>query len=160
MSRIIREAKQSEWPTITKMLEAIQEHEQALVGYAMLPPKTMSKPYTAKARRILEAQDGTALVCETEDKLVGCLLGCTEKDDDLAVNDNFNRHALIMDIYVEPTSRKQGVARALIDAYADRMRARGCHWLRVWSKAKNQTAINTYLKYGFDPYETVFVKKL
>ena len=49
---------------------------------------------------------------------------------------------------------------ALMAAFAERMRASGCAWLRIWAKARNQRAIAAYLRFGFEPYETVFAKRL
>lgn len=160
MSHSVQSATQSDWAAILAMIEGIQRHEQELLGYPLLAPEIMSKDYLAEARQRLTDHEGETLVCKLNAEIIGCLLGCMEKEDDLAVDPGFRKHALIMDIYVVPEMRKQGVATALIDEFSQKMKAKGCAWLRVWTKSQNRTAIDAYLRYGFEPYESVFVKQL
>lgn len=160
MSHSVQSATQSDWTAISAMIESIQRHEQELLGYPLLAPETMSKDYLARAQQRLTDHAGETLVCKLDAEIIGCLLGCMDTDDDLAVDRGFRKHALIMDIYVVPEMRKQGVATALIDVFSQKMKSKGCAWLRVWAKSQNRTAIEAYLRYGFEPYESIFVKQL
>ena len=56
---------------------------------------------------------------------------------------------LIRDLYVPPSQRRQGVARALLSAVADDARSAGAHRLSLQTETANVRAIDLYAKSGF-----------
>jgi ribosomal protein S18 acetylase RimI-like enzyme len=76
------------------------------------------------------------------------------------VEAEFNSFALISDLFVEPEFRSRGVAQALLAEFSARIRDMGFKWLRICAKARNETEIDAYRRFGFEPYEAVFTKPL
>jgi aminoglycoside 6'-N-acetyltransferase I len=58
-------------------------------------------------------------------------------------------------VYVTPTMRRQGVARALYDAIADWAKARGCHELASDALLDNESSQRAHLALGFEETERV-----
>lgn len=156
----IRDATPADHAAIKVMNDGIQQRELDLVGYPMLKPDQLPPSYLANILNRNVAEQGELLVCEAEGRVVGFLSGGQGDDDDILVDPAFNTYALITDLFVDPAYRSQGVAQALMEVFADRMRAKGFRWLQIWAKAKNRKAIEAYLRFGFEPYETGFVKPL
>jgi ribosomal protein S18 acetylase RimI-like enzyme len=68
--------------------------------------------------------------------------------------------AWIPDLYVEPDFRRQGAARALLDACADEARRRGCHRLVLESGHARTEAHGLYESYGFEHYGRAYLLEL
>lgn len=64
--------------------------------------------------------------------------------------------AWIPDLYVDPAFRRQGAARALLDACADEARRRGCHVLVLESGHHRAEAHLLYESYGFEHYARAY----
>ena len=60
--------------------------------------------------------------------------------------------AWLPDLYVAPSARRRGHARALLDACADEARAHGCHRLILESGHERAEAHQLYESYGFVHY--------
>ncbi|MGZ8458134.1 MAG: N-acetyltransferase family protein, partial [Gemmatirosa sp.] len=60
--------------------------------------------------------------------------------------------AWLPDLYVDPSARRRGHARALLDACADEARAHGCHRLLLESGHERTEAHQLYESYGFVHY--------
>ncbi|HET6478492.1 MAG TPA: GNAT family N-acetyltransferase [Actinoplanes sp.] len=56
---------------------------------------------------------------------------------------------LVRDLYVRPTARRRGVARALLTAVAEEARASGAHRLSLQSETANVRASELYGRTGF-----------
>src|SRR3954447_8974356 len=57
---------------------------------------------------------------------------------------------LIRDLYVSPTTRRQGLARALLAMVAEDARAAGAHRLSLRTETSNERAIELYAGIGFE----------
>ncbi|GAB2575934.1 hypothetical protein Aab01nite_13740 [Paractinoplanes abujensis] len=64
---------------------------------------------------------------------------------------------LIRDLYVRPSARRRGVARALIEAVADEAAASGAHRLSLQTETANVRASELYVGSGFIPLADVTV---
>jgi GNAT superfamily N-acetyltransferase len=62
---------------------------------------------------------------------------------------------LLRDLYVDPDSRRAGVARALLAHVADAARSEGAHRLSLQTEATNTRALELYAKAGFEPVTEV-----
>jgi ribosomal protein S18 acetylase RimI-like enzyme len=58
----------------------------------------------------------------------------------------------IQDLYVDPSFRQRGAARALLDACAEAARERGCHRLVLESGHHRAEAHQLYESYGFEDF--------
>jgi ribosomal protein S18 acetylase RimI-like enzyme len=70
---------------------------------------------------------------ETETVGFGC--AWVEEDDDPLLRDDARTYGYVSDIFVEGAWRRQGIALQLLDALEMAMRSRGCHRIRICSKA-------------------------
>jgi GNAT superfamily N-acetyltransferase len=57
---------------------------------------------------------------------------------------------LVRDLYVEPDSRRHGVARALLAHVAEEAHAEGAHRLSLQTEATNPRALHLYARAGFE----------
>jgi len=62
---------------------------------------------------------------------------------------------LLRDLYVDPDSRRHGIARALLAHVADAARAESAHRLSLQTEATNARALELYAKAGFEPVTDV-----
>jgi ribosomal protein S18 acetylase RimI-like enzyme len=93
----------------------------------------------------LAYDDALVWVAEAED---GALLGVIS----LWMRPRLNWVSLegwIPDLFVAPESRRQGLARALLDAAATYARRRGCHRLVLEARTQRKEAHALYASYGF-----------
>ena len=58
---------------------------------------------------------------------------------------------ILNDLFVDPSARRQGVARALIDAAAAHARGAGAVRLELATARDNTAALRVYRSYGFEP---------
>jgi ribosomal protein S18 acetylase RimI-like enzyme len=142
------------------MNDAIQQYERDLVGYPVLKLETVSEDYFAEIVAHMENDGGIMLVAEHAGMLIGFAFGHNATSEDMLVDADFNRYALLSDLYVDERFRGQGLAQALMAEFASRMKANGSTLLRICAKAQNKAAIAAYLRFGFAPYETEFTKRL
>jgi GNAT superfamily N-acetyltransferase len=156
----IRDAGAADHAAIKTMNDGIQQAELDIVGYPMLTPDRLPQSYLENMLAPNPQRQGELLVCEAEGRVVGFLRGLAAGDDDCLVEADFNSFAIVSDLFVEPAFRSRGVAQALLGEFSARMQAKGFKWLRIWAKAKNSKAIGAYLRFGFEPYDAVFVKPL
>jgi ribosomal protein S18 acetylase RimI-like enzyme len=74
---------------------------------------------------------------------------------------NWTTHqAWIPDLYVDPSFRRRGAARALLDACADEARSRGCHVLVLESGHHRDEAHRLYESYGFTHFARAYALQL
>ena len=158
-SWLVRDARAADHAAIKAMNDGIQQAELDLLGYPVLAPDHLPAAYLAELLSI-EPGRKELLVCEADGRVIAFLSGHAAGDDDSLVGAEFNTFALVSDLFVEPDFRSKGVAQALLFEFASRMRAKGFKWLRICAKARNRLAVDAYLRFGFEPYETVFIKPL
>ncbi|WP_417486627.1 GNAT family N-acetyltransferase [Maricaulis sp.] len=65
-----------------------------------------------------------------------------------------SRVARIYSVAVDPASRRQGLAEALLEAAVELATARNCHVLRLEVRASNGAARKLYDRYGFRLHDT------
>jgi GNAT superfamily N-acetyltransferase len=91
--------------------------------------------------------DGCVFVAEGHGELAGCA--------SLWIRPRLNwktPEAWLPDLFVRLTYRRQGVARALIDACAEEARRRGCHALKLESGNERAEAHELYAAYDFERF--------
>ncbi len=93
---------------------------------------------------------GHALVAELDGQVVGHLF-MVFRADDVFIREEFNRHAYVAELFVRPEARRQGIARALLDAAENLARAAGLPRLTLGVLAGNDQAHALYLNSGFIP---------
>ena len=59
----------------------------------------------------------------------------------------------IDDLFVEPSFRRRGVARSLLEALFNACRERGCRSVQVETGRENEGALGLYATFGFHPHQ-------
>lgn len=90
------------------------------------------------------------LIAEDDATPLGYLLHCPNYDVDLAI-----RQLMVIDLWVEPLARGEGVGRRLMQAAAAYARTRGAQRL-IWAVLRgNQMAIDFYHRLGAEKIEAL-----
>lgn len=97
-----------------------------------------------------EATSANALVLVAE--IDGAIVGYTyARHEPRNWNDLIDEHGKIHDVFVHPDHRGRGIARALLTAACDQLRARGCERLMLSTATANQAAQKLFAALGFRP---------
>ncbi len=140
-------------------IAAIQEHERTKVP-ELRPGAEIAEGYVKAMLQRLSESDGVMLMARSGTETVGFVVGWVEVDPDQCVREEARRYALVSDIYVLATARRQGVAHRLLQAFEAAMRERGCERLRLCAKATNSGAIACYEAVSYRPYEVILSKPI
>ena len=144
-------------PQVATFVAAIQEHERTKVSELKPGPEIADDYVTALVRQLHE-NDGVMLMARRAAETVGFVAGWVEVDHDPCLREDARRYALVSDIYIVDTDRRQGIAHRLLAAFETAMHDRGCVRLRVCAKATNSSAIACYQAAGYRPYEVILSK--
>lgn len=156
----IRDATPADYARIYVMSDGLQQYEFDITGYPILPPEQTTTRYIKEIIDTATTKNGEVLVVDMNDETVAYLVGYPTTDGDDLVEESYRDHAHIADLFVEAKARKQGIARALMQTFQDRMKAKGSTWLRIGARANNQIAIGAYENFGFEPITMKLAKKL
>jgi ribosomal protein S18 acetylase RimI-like enzyme len=151
--------QRSDLGTLIRFVEAIQEHERIEVP-DLKSGSEIGSDYAQLLIRTAAERNGGIRMARAGTEIVGFGCAWIEDDDDPLLQDDARTYAYVSDIFVEVAWRRQGVALQLLDALEVEMRSRGCHRIRICSKAANHLALECYKKAGYQPYEIVFAKRL
>jgi ribosomal protein S18 acetylase RimI-like enzyme len=149
----------SDLATLVRFVEAIQEHERIDVPDLKCGSE-IGSDYAQLLIRTATERNGCIRMARVDTETVGFGCAWVEEDDDPLLRNDARTHAYVSDIFVNNAWRRQGVALRLLDALEMEMRSRGCHRIRICSKAANHLALECYKKAGYQPYEIVFAKPL
>jgi ribosomal protein S18 acetylase RimI-like enzyme len=149
----------SDLATLIRFVEAIQEHER-IEDPDLKSGSEIGSDYAQLLIRTATAQNGCIQMARAETETVGFGCAWVEEDDDPLLRDDARTYGYVSDIFVEGAWRRQGIALQLLDALEMAMRSRGCHRIRICSKAANHFALECYKKAGYKPYEIIFAKRL
>lgn len=141
-SRAIRPMKPDERPLIVRMGTAIAQDLLTYPGALSAPPEATMRTLTEQAYADYGAtREHTFLIAQGEEAPVGFLFAVMDSPE----------VGLIFDLYVEPSYRGQGIARALYVSAARWLVARGATWLTL-SVFHDNPARRLYERWGFFPY--------
>jgi ribosomal protein S18 acetylase RimI-like enzyme len=149
----------SELATLIAFVEAIQEHERTNVP-DLKSGSEIGSDYAQLLIRTAAERNGCILMARTDTEIIGVGCALVEQDDDTLLRDDARTHAYISDIFVVDAWRRRGIAMRLLETLEVEMRSRGCHRIRICSKATNHFASECYKKAGYQPYEIIFGKRL
>lgn len=137
-------------------LDLLARWAAALIGHLAAtgdPYATGAELEEADARRfVAEAMDlgQLLLLAELDGMPAGFLYGRCEKP--FILESPIPRIGHVSIVYVEPTARRRGVARALLAAAEARFRAQGCPYVQLSYLAGNREAEAAWRELGFTPF--------
>ena len=108
---------------------------------AQLEPRCFSDPWSAAGfREMLSAPYIMGLIAEAKSRLAGYLVARVIEDE-----------GEILNLAVEPESRRKGVGGLLLESGLQALRKRGVEAVFLEVRVSNQAAIDLYLSRGFRP---------
>jgi ribosomal protein S18 acetylase RimI-like enzyme len=146
MTAIIRRAEPQDLPTMAALAgELVRQHHDFDALRFMLIPNVESG-YARFFAREMSDPDALLFAAELEGTVVGYAYARLEARDWNALLDSCGA---LHDIFVGAGQRRQGVARRLVEAVRDALRARGAPRLVLHTASKNETARRFFAAQGF-----------
>jgi ribosomal protein S18 acetylase RimI-like enzyme len=140
----LRPAGESDLPAC---MEIFAELDRLQAPWRVFPPRAgLAGEMERKYHAALADPDALLLVAEDEGKVVGMAVGHVHQPStfstDLAVE--------ISSVYVRPSHRRRGVARALTAEVARFARSRGVARITLKTFAQNEEAVEAWARMGFE----------
>jgi ribosomal protein S18 acetylase RimI-like enzyme len=156
---VIRPYRESDRADVIAAEIDLQEHERTLHD-TRLPGAAVMDAYFDRLQREVAAQSGTILISEDSGRFLGLVACVVAQDDVVQETADSNVYGYITDIYVVPERRGSGLAQALLRAAEAHLVTTGVSRVRINVLAANAMACHAYEKYGFEPYEVMYEKRL
>jgi ribosomal protein S18 acetylase RimI-like enzyme len=150
----IRDYRPADLSTLRALATEIQDFERQF-DPALRKGTDCASDYVRELFEIREKQSGRILVAEVD----GDVAGMTAFRPDKPI-EHERPHVYISDLVVFPRYRRQGVARALIDAVEAEARSQGIDRMLLLVYTGNQAARRAYDECGFEPLEVLMVKRV
>jgi ribosomal protein S18 acetylase RimI-like enzyme len=132
---------------LTACMAMFEELNALQAPWRVFPPRPgMPSDMQRHYRAALDDPDAALVVAEDDGRVVGMAAGHVHRassfSDDLAVE--------ISSVYVAPTHRRRGIARALTAEVARFARDRGVARLTLRTFAQNEEAVEAWRRMGFE----------
>lgn len=142
-------AGEADWREIAAMLAELRREELAfdpLAGELL----DGGRPLALLMRRLCEEERGRALVARDGTGVVlGLVFACHRPSGDGTAP--APRQGLLSHLYVRPSGRRRGVARALVGAAVAHLLAEGCLAADLSVNVRNRAALDLYRAAGWRP---------
>jgi ribosomal protein S18 acetylase RimI-like enzyme len=156
---VIRPYRESDRADVIAAEIDLQEHERTLHD-TRLPGAAVMDAYFDRLQQEVAAQSGAILIAEDSGRFLGLVACVVAQDDVVQKTADSNVHGYITDIYVVPDGRGSGLAQARLQAAEAHLAPTGVSRVRINVLAVNAMARRAYEKYGFEPYEVMYEKRL
>lgn len=156
---VIRAYRETDRAAVIAAEIDLQEYERTLHD-TRLPGAAVMEAYFDRLQQVVAAQSGAILIAEDGGRFLGLVACIVARDDEVQETADSNVHGYITDIYVVPDRRGSGLAPALLGAAEDHLASTGISRVRINVLAANVIARRAYEKYGFEPYEVMYEKRL
>jgi GNAT superfamily N-acetyltransferase len=155
---VVREYGPHDTSALRALVSELQDFERRIEP-RLRPGAAMAESYMAGLHRRCRDSKGQVFVADVSGTVVGfvCVLArevFTELDDPVG------SCAVVTDLVVLPSYRRQGIGRSLLDRAETYARAAGARELRIGVLARNVDARRLYLDAAFEPYHETFAKPL
>jgi ribosomal protein S18 acetylase RimI-like enzyme len=156
---VIRPYRETDRAAVIAAEIDLQEYERTLHD-TRVPGAPVMDAYFDRLQQEVAAQSGTILIAEDGGRFLGLVACVVVEDDAVQETADSNVHGYVTDIYVVPDRRGSGLAQALLRAAEDHLAPTGVSRVRINVLAANARARRAYEKYGFEPYEVMYEKRL
>jgi ribosomal protein S18 acetylase RimI-like enzyme len=156
---VIRPYRESDRADVIATEIDLQEYERTLHD-TRLPGSAVMEAYVDRLQQEVAAQSGAILIAEDGGRFLGLVACVVAQDDVVQETADSNVYGYISDIYVVPERRGSGLAQALLRAAEAHLEPTGVSRVRINVLAANARARRAYEKYGFEPYEVMYEKRL
>ncbi len=140
-------------------MRELQEHEAPINRWGK-PPGDIGAWYIAEAKSWCAKSEGTILVAEGGEGLLGYACHLNKCEEEGTDGDIAYFYAFVADLVVTRQARGQGIGRALLAACENMARVAERKVLRIGVLARNESALRVYLNFGFAPHHLKLEKIL
>jgi ribosomal protein S18 acetylase RimI-like enzyme len=154
----IRPATPSDRPRLRQAIVALQDYEHQLHA-TRLPGDHVADAYLDWMLRKVEAA-GAVFMAESGGAFVGFVAGWVEESGSIDETPDSARFGYVSDICVMPGFRGRRIAGQLLCAIEQSLRPAGVTRLRINALAVNASALASYERAGFAPYEVLLEKRI
>lgn len=144
----VRRFAETDAEAVIELVRQLQIHEARYFD-RMKSPDDIGPWYLREMQEACARHAGDILVAETVGRVLGYAVLLTEMTSSKHPDEVLYRYALVADLAVEQTVRRQGIGQHLLSECERLARAAGVPWLRIGALAGNTTAIGAYEKFGF-----------
>ena len=143
---IIRPAERRDAPRLGQLAgELVRQHHRTDPD-RFLMVDDVERGYAAWLQRESERRGAVVLVAEQDGAVVGYAYGTINGRDWARLLDD---HGEVQDLFVDPTARRTGVGRALLDALVQRLEADGARRVVLMTMTDNHDAQRVVAAAGF-----------
>ena len=154
--RPVRDADRQE---LVRFMASLNETESAYQPDRALGLEAADS-HLAYLEGLVETQEGFITVAEGEDGLLGFLVAMVEAEEGTYIVPEARCFGYVSDLFVAPSARGKGVARALMADAEACFREKGLTNVRVFALADNKAAVATYEALGYAPMDVLLKKDL
>ncbi len=149
MSLTVRQAREADLDAIGRLgVHLLRQHHRFDPDRFMAPGRDPEAGYAWFLSTQLAEPDVLLVVADLEGVVAGYLYGAVEPRSWKELRDEAG---FIHDVVVDERFRRQGMARALLQAAADWFAGRGIPRVVLWSAHRNETAQRLFASLGFRP---------
>jgi GNAT superfamily N-acetyltransferase len=152
MEVVIRDYKKGDTAALIQCMESLQDHLTAidprkrirrLPGYG--------EKYVEDLLKKTKEQEGWIGLAEYEERTVGCIAVIVERKDELAKLQHVpSATGDILELYVHPDFRSEGIGAKLMEAAEKYLRSKYCDAVNVEVFTPNKRAHEFYKKCGYE----------
>jgi ribosomal protein S18 acetylase RimI-like enzyme len=158
----IREYKSSDEPRLIELMEDFQDY-LVDIDYMKRTRRTPAYgvSYVGRLLRKINNNDGVIYLAEHEGQVIGLVAALieTQSEDDL-LECIPSKGGRILELYVEPSYRKQGIGELLMAKAEEYIRRKQCDVLRIEVFEPNTNAHRLYDKLGYQDRIIDMIKKI
>jgi ribosomal protein S18 acetylase RimI-like enzyme len=152
----VRRAIHADAPRIAELRIALLGEHKTNAIYSRVRRDALSRAVGLTEEQLALEQQAM-FVATVSERIVG-MLRCTDQRGHRLLRPT--RYAMIGTVYVEPSVRRQGVLRALLDAAIEWSRERGLREMRLQNAIDNPLALATWDALGFEVVEQTRLRTL
>jgi ribosomal protein S18 acetylase RimI-like enzyme len=144
---LIRLANDSDLPALGQLGALLMEtHYRFDQKRFMAPRDDSAQGYAWFLRSQLHEEDAVVFVAERAGVIVGYVYAALEP---ISWKELRDAAGFIHDVVVEDSSRRLGIAKSLVEAAIDWLRAHGAPRVMLWTAEQNPAAQNLFRRLGF-----------
>jgi ribosomal protein S18 acetylase RimI-like enzyme len=152
----VRPANLADAERIAELRLALLAHHKTNAIYSRMRRDARSRAVELTKEQL--ASDNQIVFVATNNARIVGMLRCTDQRGHRLLRPA--RYALIATVYVEPSARREGVLRSLMDAAIAWSRERGLKEMRLQNAIDNPLAIATWEALGFRVVEQIRLRRL
>ena len=158
----IREYEPGDRARLIEIMEAFQDYLANIDGMKRLRRMPeYGESYVDRLLRNVEDNSGVIYLAEYEGQIIGLVAIIIEKQSESDLLECIpSKCGRILELYVEPELRKQGIGKLLIENSEEFAKQQGCDIVRIEVFEPNTNAHHLYIELGYQDRLIDMIKKI